>query len=147
MADGRFATSISCMDGRIQTVLNDWIRENHGVDYVDTITAPGVDARVARNDDLGKIIQMARISVEKHGSRLIVVSGHHDCAGNPVSEGEHKAHIRSAVDVIRTWEEEHGLAGAVDDGGDGGGNDDGAGGRIKVAGVWVGETWAAQRIA
>lgn len=144
MAGGRFATSISCMDGRIQMVLNDWIRENYRVDYVDTITAPGVDARVARNDDLGKIIQMARISVEKHGSRLIVVSGHHDCAGNPVSADEHKVHIRSAVDAIGAWEKEHGLAGA---GGDGGGNDDDAGGRIEVAGVWVGEAWAAQRIA
>lgn len=139
MADGRFATSISCMDGRIQTVLNDWIRENYGVDHVDTITAPGVDGRVARNDDLGKIIQMARISVEKHGSRLIVVSGHHDCAGNPVSEGEHKGHIRSAVDVIGTWEREHGLVGA-------GGSDGGAGGRIEVVGVWVGEAWTASRI-
>ncbi|MCE2497888.1 MAG: hypothetical protein J4F28_02640 [Nitrosopumilaceae archaeon] len=146
MADGRFATSISCMDGRIQTVLNEWIRENHGVDYVDTITAPGVDGRVARNDDLGKIIQMARISVEKHGSRLIVVSGHHDCAGNPVSEEEHKGHIRSAVNVIRAWEEEHGLADASGNDG-GGGNDNDTGGRIEVAGVWVGETWAAQRIA
>ena len=142
MADGRFATSISCMDGRIQTVLNDWTRENYGVDYVDTITAPGVDGRVARNDDLGKIIQMARISVEKHGSRLIVVSGHHDCAGNPVSEEEHKGHIRSAVDVIGTWEEEHGLAAGA-----GGNDDNGAGGRIEVAGVWVGKTWSAQRIA
>ena len=141
MADGRFATSISCMDGRIQTVLNDWIRKNHGVDYVDTITAPGVDGRVARNDDLGKIIQMTRISVEKHGSRLIVVSGHHDCAGNPVSEEEHKSHIRSAVSVIRAWEKEHGLAGA------GGSDGSGAGGHIRVTGVWVGETWAAQRIA
>ena len=146
MAGGRFATSISCMDGRIQTVLNDWIRGNYGVDYVDTITAPGVDGRVARNDDLGKIIQMARISVEKHGSRLIVVSGHHDCAGNPVSEEEHKGHIRSAVSVIGAWEGEHGLAGGA--GGNGGdGNGGGAGGRIEVAGVWVGETWSAQRIA
>lgn len=147
MADGRFATSISCMDGRIQTVLNDWIRESHGVDYVDTITAPGVDARVAHNDDLGKIIQMARISVEKHRSRLIVVSGHHDCAGNPVSEEEHKGHIRSAVDVIRAWEKEHGLADAGGNGGGDGDGGDGTGGRIEVAGVWVGEAWSAQRIA
>ena len=28
MAEGKFATSISCMDGRIQTPLTKWIREN-----------------------------------------------------------------------------------------------------------------------
>ena len=43
MAEGKFATSVSCMDGRIQIPLNKWIKENYSADYVDTITEPGVD--------------------------------------------------------------------------------------------------------
>lgn len=130
-----FGTSISCMDGRIQTVLSDWIMENYKVDHVDTITAPGVDKRVAEGDNLEPLIHMARISIEKHGSRLIVVSGHYDCAGNPVSDDEHKTHIRSAVDTIRSWEAELGSETTGD-----------KNNAIKVVGVWVGDSWKAQKI-
>ena len=38
MAEGKFVTSITCMDGRIQTPIIKWIKENYDVDYVDTIT-------------------------------------------------------------------------------------------------------------
>ena len=47
MAKGKFATSVSCMDGRIQIPLINWIKENFSVDYVDTITEPGIDKLVA----------------------------------------------------------------------------------------------------
>ena len=40
MAKGKFATSVSCMDGRIQIPLTNWIKENFSVDYVDTIKNP-----------------------------------------------------------------------------------------------------------
>ena len=42
MSEGKFATSISCIDGRIQLPLAKWIKENYSVDYVDAITEPGV---------------------------------------------------------------------------------------------------------
>lgn len=136
MASGVFAASISCMDGRIQTALSDWIRNTYGVDYVDTITAPGVDKRVAEESDVEPIVNMARISIQKHGSRLVVLSGHHDCAGNPVSREDHISHIKSGVDNIRSWVAKHDLMGAAE------GSD-----QIEVVGVWVGEEWTAQRIA
>ena len=47
MAKGKFATSVSCMDGRIQIPLTNWIKKNFSVDYVDTITEPGIDKLVA----------------------------------------------------------------------------------------------------
>ena len=52
MAKGKFATSVSCMDGRIQIPLINWIKENFSVDYVDTITEPGIDKLVADNTDI-----------------------------------------------------------------------------------------------
>jgi len=67
------------------------------------ITEPGADAVLAMNDDaqtIESIRRKARISTEKHGSKLIAVAGHYDCAGNPVDMHTHLAQIRSAVERI-----------------------------------------------
>jgi len=118
MAKGKFATSVSCMDGRIQIPLTIWIKENFSVDYVDTITEPGIDKQVADNTDLESIKTKVGISINKHESELIVVSGHYDCAGNPVSNEEHITQIKKGIEVISSWN----LG-------------------VKVVGVWVNDTW------
>ena len=43
MSDKSFATSLSCMDGRVQLPMIDLIKKKYSVDFVDTITAPGID--------------------------------------------------------------------------------------------------------
>ena len=118
MAEGKFATSVTCMDGRIQLPLAKWIKENYSVDYVDAITEPGVDKKVSDNADLESIKHKVGISINAHKSELIVVSGHYDCAGNPVSDDEHKSQIKKGVEVISSWN-----TGA------------------KVIGIWVDNTW------
>lgn len=118
MAEGKFATSISCMDGRIQIPLAKWIKENHSVDYVDAITEPGVDKKVADDSDLESIKAKVGISINAHKSKLIVVSGHYDCAGNPVSNEEHISQIKKGVQVISSWNLD-----------------------AKVIGVWVDDSW------
>ncbi|HYZ96634.1 MAG TPA: carbonic anhydrase [Nitrososphaeraceae archaeon] len=118
MAKGKFATSVSCMDGRIQIPITNWIKENFSVDYVDTITEPGIDKLVADNTDLESIKTKVGISINKHESELIVVSGHYDCAGNPVSNEEHITQIKKGIEVISSWN----LG-------------------VKVVGVWVDDTW------
>ena len=118
MAKGKFATSVSCMDGRIQIPLTNWIKENFSVDYVDTITEPGIDKLVADNTDLESIKTKVGISINKHESELIVVSGHYDCAGNPVSNEEHITQIKKGIEVISSWN----LG-------------------VEVVGVWVDDTW------
>ncbi len=119
MSEGKFATSVSCIDGRIQFPLAKWIKENYSVDYVDAITEPGVDKKIVANSDLESIKTKVGISINAHQSELIVISGHHDCAGNPVSDEEHIAQIKNAVDVISSW----GL-------------------NTKVIGVWVDGSWS-----
>ncbi|MDH3779650.1 MAG: hypothetical protein OES15_02210 [Nitrosopumilus sp.] len=118
MAEGKFATSVSCMDGRIQIPLAKWIKENHSIDFVDVITEPGIDRMVAENLDLESIKNKVGISINAHKSDLIVVSGHYDCAGNPVSDEEHISQIRKGVEVISSW----GL-------------------NVKVVGIWVDDSW------
>ena len=118
MAEGKFVTSVSCMDGRIQIPLTKWIKENHSIDFVDVITEPGVDRVVAGNLDLESIKTKVGISINAHKSELIVVSGHYDCAGNPVSDEEHISQIRKGVETISSW--------GLD---------------VKVIGVWVDGSW------
>ena len=123
MSDGKFATSVSCIDGRIQIPLAKWIKENFSVDFVDSITEPGVDKKVSGKLDLESMKNKVSISINAHKSELIVVSGHYDCAGNPVSNEEHLEQIKQGVDVINSWN-----LGA------------------KVIGVWVDENWTVNQI-
>ncbi|CAI9832721.1 conserved hypothetical protein [Nitrosopumilaceae archaeon] len=111
---GTFATSISCIDGRVQEPLMTWIRERYGVDHVDVISEPGVDGLIGGAE--AALRAKAEISVRAHSSRGIVVSGHHDCAANPASEGEHLEMIRRAVSTVSSWNLGPEVAGAWVDG-------------------------------
>lgn len=124
-----FGTSVACMDGRIQEPLRAWMAERFGLTYVDTVTQPGMDGILAGSTDLGDTElarKMTSISVRAHGSRTVVVSGHHDCAGNPVSRERHIEDIKKAVDTVESWE---GMDG------------------IQVIGVWVNEDWQVEPVS
>ena len=118
MAEGKFATSVSCIDGRIQIPLTKWIKENYSVDYVDTITEPGVDKTITENSVFESIKTKVSISINAHKSELIVFSGHYNCAANQVSNEEHIELIKKGIGVISSWN-----LGA------------------KVIGVWVDDSW------
>ncbi len=123
MVDGKFATSISCMDGRIQIPVNDWIKKNYSVDYVDTITEPGVEKKISENIDIEQIKSKAEISIYKHKSGVIVISGHHDCAGNPVSKEEQQSQIRKSICSIKSWNMS-----------------------VEVIGIWINDKWEIEKI-
>ena len=123
MAKGKFATSITCMDGRIQISLANWIKENYSVDYVDTITEPGVDKNITKDSIIESIKTKARISIHAHKSELIVFSGHYNCAAKPVSDEEHIEFIKKGVEAISSWS----LG-------------------VKVVGVWVDDSWKVNQV-
>ncbi len=118
MSEGKFATSVSCMDGRIQIPLAQWIKENYSVDYVDAITEPGVDKNITKDSVTESVKIKSRISIHVHKSELVVFSGHYNCAANPVSDEEHIEFIKKGVNVISSWN----LG-------------------VKVIGVWVDDSW------
>lgn len=95
----RFATILTCIDGRVQGPLHEWARTNLGVDFVDTITEPGPCSAVAVSDDAGldRLLTKVRISQDAHGSKVLVIAGHSDCAGNPVPEASQRTQLRDAV--------------------------------------------------
>jgi hypothetical protein len=105
MATGTFGTAINCMDGRVQTPIADWVKMHFSVTWVDMITEAGADGILAHGPAplIESMRQRAHISVEAHGSSVIVVAGHDGCAGNPVSREQHLADIRQALRVVAEW--------------------------------------------
>jgi hypothetical protein len=125
MARGKFGTAINCMDGRVQMPMIDWMKENVGVDYVDMVTEPGPDKIVNQcaPEVLARIIEKVKISVEKHGSHDVVISGHEDCAGHPVSKEEHIEDIKKAMKIIKNWNLP-----------------------VTIYGVWINSSWQVELI-
>ena len=124
MADGRFVTVINCMDGRVQEPVSHWMKSRFDADYVDTITEPGPDGILSGSSDetlTASIRRRVEISVNAHGSRVVAVVAHHDCAGNPVSITEHLEQLRRCVDSIRAWRLP-----------------------VRVVGLWVNEKWQVE---
>ncbi|MGB9792130.1 MAG: carbonic anhydrase [Thermacetogeniaceae bacterium] len=126
MSHGSFATAINCMDGRVQLPVITYLRERHGVDYVDVITEPGpIKALSERSDQtvLESIRRRLEISVVKHRSQHVAVVGHHDCAGNPVGKDVQLKQIAAAVETVKSW-----------------------GFDCEVTGLWVDEDWNVHEV-
>ncbi len=88
------------MDGRIQEPIIHFLKAHYDVEYVDTITEAGPCKILADNNNaiqVNSITERIEISIRKHKSELIVISGHHDCAGNPCDEETQKDQIRQSV--------------------------------------------------
>ncbi len=105
MTVGSFGTVINCIDGRVQEPVTAWLKQRYQLDYVDVITEAGPDKVLAAGpkEMLESIRRKVEISVGNHGSHLVAIVGHYDCAGNPVSRTEHVAHLEKAVDVVGGW--------------------------------------------
>jgi hypothetical protein len=102
----RFGTAINCIDGRTHEPVIDFMKHKYGIDGVDMVTFPGVDGIISSSgiSDVNALIRKAvSISIEKHGSRIIAVVGHFDCAGNPGNREHHYAHIGKAVQQVSSW--------------------------------------------
>ncbi|MDH5416515.1 MAG: hypothetical protein OEW86_00820 [Nitrosopumilus sp.] len=126
-----FATSVHCIDGRIQLALAEWAQREGNlpgtVKHLDSITRPGVNKIVSENTNIESIKMAVCISIDGHNSEAVLVSGHHDCAGNTddagekVSDSVQKDQIRKAVEVISSWKTPNGKS--LSD--------------LKVIGLWV----------
>lgn len=109
------------MDGRIQEPVIKYLKEKYSISYVDTITEPGPCKILAENKDkisVNSIIERIKISINRHGSKLIAISGHYDCAGNPCDEEMQKQQIEKSIKYFRNNYPE-----------------------IKIIGLWVDNEW------
>lgn len=103
-AKSSFCTAINCMDGRTQVPVISYLKRRFRVSYVDMITEPGPCRILAEQRDknlLASIIRRIRVSVEKHGSKVIAVIGHHDCAGNPVGKQRQIRQMKASIMFLK----------------------------------------------
>lgn len=102
----KFATAVTCMDGRIQTIVNEYIQENYQKEFVDTITLAG-PVKVLAEGKKDKLIKNLKfrldISVNGHGSSVVALVGHHDCAGIKRSDDEQIEFIKEATKQVQQW--------------------------------------------
>jgi hypothetical protein len=105
MMNFKFGTAINCIDGRTHEVVIDNMKQNYSVDGVDMVTFPGADGIFSggHSEEIALAKRAVAISIEKHGSRIIAVVGHHDCAGNPGDREHHHKQIRQAVREVSLW--------------------------------------------
>lgn len=122
-----FCTVINCMDGRVQTQVNGFLRGRFGADHVDTVSDAGPIGPLAASleDPVSvSILRRVDVSVDAHGSTQIAVVAHHDCAGNPRSKEEQLVQLNAALRAIA-------------------GRYPGA----EVIGLWVDKDWTVREIA
>lgn len=102
-----------------------YLKERYSVDYVDMITAPGMDGSFAQGKQplVDEVKRAVMVSLEKHHSCAIAVVGHAECAGNPVSREQHAADIQKGVTIVRSWKLP-----------------------LSVIGLWVNEQWEVEQL-
>ena len=121
----KFATCLSCIDGRTHLPVLGWISQNYKVDCVDLITEPGMVRRLTNNRGFTKaLINKIYISKEKHLSNILFITAHYDCAGNPVSDSLQKKQVARAVEKMSSLFPD-----------------------TTVVGLWVNNNWEPEEIA
>jgi hypothetical protein len=120
----KFGTVVACMDGRSVFAVTSFLRRKYRILYPDMITEPGMDGFLSSikvsEDTIQDIQRKMAISIQHHGSRVVIVAGHDDCAGNRVNKEKHCEHIRIAATRVADF-------------------DFGVSEQILVLGVWIAE--------
>ncbi|MEO1783980.1 carbonic anhydrase [Thermodesulfobium sp. 4217-1] len=120
-----FASTINCMDGRTQEPVINWIKDNYDVKYVDMITEAGPIKIISENSDIcliNSIKERLNISINIHGSKLIAIVGHYDCARNPENMNTQVMQIRECIKIVKHWYD------------------------VEIIGLWVNENWQVEKI-
>ena len=101
----KFATAITCIDGRVQQPIVDWMKLHTNVHYVDLITEPGPDKLVSSEAShaLDEVVRKVRFSIHHHASTVVALTGHHDCAANDADKDEHIEQILAGVRVLISY--------------------------------------------
>ena len=101
----KFATAITCIDGRVQQPVSEWIKLRFNVRYVDLITEPGPDKLFADASSkvIDAIVQKTLFSITHHHSTVVALAGHDTCAANSASKEEHFAQILEGVQVLISY--------------------------------------------
>ena len=102
----KFATAITCIDGRVQQPIVDWMKLNMNVHYVDLITEPGPDKALCDGavHIIDEIVRKVSFSILHHSSNVVAVTGHFDCAANDADKEEHIEQILEGIRVLLSYQ-------------------------------------------
>lgn len=105
MASGVFVTAVNCIDGRVQAPLAEWMKTAFHAEYVDVVTEPGPEKALTQGaaERIAAIREKVAVSVNAHHSSVLAIAAHFDCAGNPVTDEQHKQQVRAASEVAKEW--------------------------------------------
>ena len=97
-----FCTVVNCMDGRVQLPVIRYLQDRFEVRYVDSVTEAGPVRSLAKPvDETVSQSILRRVAVSRtHGSKVVAVIAHDDCAGNPEDETTQRRQLGEAVDFI-----------------------------------------------
>ena len=100
-----FCTAVNCIDGRVQLPVTRYLQQRFGVLYVDLVTEPGPALSLAGSVDAGdeikrSILRRVAMSIDAHGSGLVAVVAHADCAGNPAGREAKERQLEDSVAVL-----------------------------------------------
>ena len=82
------------------------MKNEYKADCVDVITEQGPNKILSEKRfgfDSQSIKKRVEISVEVHASKIVTISGHFDCVGNPAEKEIQIKQIKEAVETIKSW--------------------------------------------
>ena len=104
------AFEAGCIDGRAGALreqskeyLADVFKTPVDDVQIDLQTLPGMLGKLANDDSFAwdLVRESARISNTAHGSTTFLISGHHDCAGHPVSDSQQRDDLRKVMEMAQ----------------------------------------------
>jgi len=97
-----FCTVINCMDGRVQLPVIRYLQDRFEVRYVDSVTEAGPVKSLAQPvDETVSQSILSRVAVSRtHGSEVVAIIAHDDCAGNPEDETTQRRQLEEAAGFI-----------------------------------------------
>jgi hypothetical protein len=105
VARSTFGTAVSCIDGRVHLPVINWMRDVLAVDFVDLVTYPGADRFVTQEPERAASVLRPSIdiSIGRHGSAVLALVGHHECAANPGTAEQHRAQLLEGLRILQQW--------------------------------------------
>lgn len=123
----KFCTVLSCMDGRIQLPVINFLKDRFNVEYVDNITEAGINKIIHEDINhslIDSIYERIDISINLHFSKSLAVVGHFDCAKNPTDRDTQTAQSMSTIKKLKVKYP-----------------------NIEIIGLWVNENWEVVELA